>query len=56
MNLFKFCPLVFREDLLLHGKIQGSLDPENPLVVLILWKPLQGLFHVCVLIYRVITQ
>lgn len=56
MYLFIFCPLLFGEDLLLHGKIQGPLDPEHPVIVLILWKPPQRLFHICILINCVIAH
>lgn len=54
-NLFELCPQFFGQDLLLHGEIQSSLDPEHPFIVLVLWKPPQSLSYIWVLVNCVIT-
>lgn len=55
-NLFIFCPLVFGQNRLLHGKIQGSLDPEQPVIELVFWKPPQGLLYIAIFINCVISH
>ena len=49
--LLIFCPLLFRQDQLPYGQVQGSLNAKHPVIIKVLRKPSYGLFYIVILIY-----